>query len=104
MSKPVRMTMIFHEDNSIDCQLSSIQGVSPRMIHDGYNMLLKRYREMVGQERVKIESGQRQASIDADVQKEKDAKAFDKKESARLKKNAGTAEARHKKFAASVAV
>lgn len=92
--------MIFHEDNRIDCSLSSIQGVSPRMLDDGYRMLLKKYREMIGQERVKIEKGQRQASLDAAMRKEKDEKAFNKKEDRRLANAAEGAEKRHLKATA----
>ncbi len=100
MSKPIKMTMIFHEDNRIDCSLSSIQGVSPRMLNDGYRMLRKKYREMVGRERVRIEKGQRQASLDAAMKKEKDEKAFNKKEDRRLANAAEGAEKRHLKATA----
>lgn len=86
--KPIRMTMIFHEDNRIECSLSSIQGVSPRTLNDGYRMLRKRYREMVAEERVRIEKGARQASLDADMAKQKAFEKADKKEDARLKRAA----------------
>ena len=91
------MSMIFHDDGRIECKLSSIQGVSPRLLNDGYRMLLKKYREMVSQERVIIEKGARQATLDASIAKEKEEKAFNKKEDARLAKAAKTAEARHLK-------
>ena len=95
MSKPIKMTMIFHDDNRIDCSLSSIQGVSPRTLNDGYRMLRKRYREMVGEERVRIEKGARQKTLDADMEKQRIAEAIDKKEDERLKKAIPGAEKRH---------
>ena len=95
MSTPIKMTMIFHDDNRIDCSLSSIKGVSPRTLNDGYRMLRKRYREMVAEERVRIEKGARQKTLDADMAKQKAFEKADKKEDERLKKAAEGAEKRH---------
>ena len=95
MSKPIKMTMIFHDDNRIECDLSSIQGVSPRTLNDGYRMLRKRYREMVAEERVRIEKGARQASLDTAMAQQKADKKADDKEATRLKKSAEGAEKRH---------
>lgn len=86
MSKPIKMTMIFHDDNRIECDLSSIQGVSPRTLNDGYRMLRKRYREMVAEERARIEKGARQASLDTAMAQQKADKKADDKEAARLRK------------------
>ena len=46
MSTPIKMTMIFHDDNRIYCSLSSIMGVRPRTLNDGYRSLRKRNREI----------------------------------------------------------
>ena len=97
MQYPITMKMVFHEDNSIDCFLSSIQGVSPRMMNDGFNMLMRKYQERVGQERIRIERAGWEQRIADEKVVEKKAAAKDKKEDSRLARAGKGAAARHEK-------